>query len=360
MSKSQLSVDGGRTSPTRPGVSRLSVRTLAALLDRAAAEAFAQVVGSRYDLVNAKGRILRLPEARYSKLYEVALEDEGATVYLDIPTSLAEERQLSAGDYVSVTGRLTVNTWQGQVRMRVDVCQLELTDSPEETERKRSEMASLQQVRALRSKRIPFPFKPELKVTVICAAQNQVLPDFRDAVAPVSEMLTINEVNVSMSSAGDIASAINGAEADILVLIRGGGGVEGFAVLDDRRIVDALGQHKAFRIVGAGHAGNIGVLDLVADHAANTPADAGTYLANQLGAFFLVRDLARREIDRLKDEQATAASAGRRRDEALGRLRAENEVAKRQLTKQRAIARKLALLAGTFAALLVAMYFIKF
>lgn len=360
MNMTQPSIHEGRSVAPRSIAARLTVRTLAALLDKAAIEAFSEVVGSRYGLVQAKGRILRLPETRYSRLYDVALEADGATVYLEIPTALADERNLAAGDYVSITGRLIVNAkWEGVVKMRVEVCQLELTDSPEEIERKRSEATALQRVRDLRSKRVPFPFKPELTVTVICGAQSQVIADFLGTIAAVSAMLRISEVNVPMDSSFEIASAIERAEADILVVIRGGGSAEGFAVFDDKRVAEALGKTKAFRIVGLGHASNSGVLDLIADHASNTPADAGTFIAQQLGSFFSLRDLATKEIERLQREQVQALDAGRRRDELLGRLRAENDAGKVKVGNQEARIKKLQWLTAILIALIVLKYLFK-
>ena len=337
MSKIQPSIRTEWSAAPRPPVARLSVRTLATLLDKAAVEAFADVVGSRYGLVHAKGRVSRLPEARYNRLYDVALEEDGATVYVEIPKALADERGLSSGDYVGVTGRLAVNAkWEGVVKMRVDVCQLELIDSPEEVERKRSEVLALQRVRDLRSTRNPFPFKPELALTVICAVKSQVLSDFLGAIAGVKSMLRVTEFNVPMDSASEIASAIQSSKADILVLIRGGGTAEGFAVLDDARVIEALGANEAFRIVGTGHAVHSGILDLVADYASNTPADAGTFIARQVGSYFALRDVASKEIERLRIEHSSVAGSSRLRDVELGKLRAELASMKSDAIKQRA------------------------
>lgn len=353
MTKLHTSVGPERSAVARAPVARLSVRTLATLLDKAAIEAFADVVGSRYGLVHAKGRISRLPEVRYNRLYDVALEEDGSTVYLEIPKALADERGLSSGDYVGVTGRLSVNArWEGVVKMRVDVCQLELIDSPEEVERKRSEALALQRVRDLRSTRSPFPLKPELAVTVICAVKSQVLSDFLGAIAGVKSMLSITELNVPMDSASEIASAIQSSKADILVLIRGGGSAEGFAVLDDARVIEALGVNEAFRIVGTGHAVHSGILDLVADYASNTPADAGTFIARQIGAYFALNEVATKEIERLRSEHSTVTGSSRLRDVELGGLRAKLAAMQSDAYKQRAGFKKLAWLVAGLTVLL--------
>lgn len=350
MSKLQTSGSPELSAFVRAPVAHLSVRTLATLLDKAAIEAFADVVGSRYGLVHAKGRISRLPEARYNRLYDVALEKDGATVHLEIPKALADERGLSSGDYVGVTGRLSVNAkWEGVVKMRVDVCQLELIDSPDEVERKRSEVLALQRVRDLRSTRNPFPFKPELALTVICGVKSQVLLDFLSAIAGVKSMLKVTEVNVPMDSASAIASAIQSSKADILVLIRGGGNAEGFAVLDDARVIEALGANEAFRIVGTGHAVHSGILDLVADYASNTPADAGAFIAQQIGACFNLREVATKEIDRLRNEQSSIAGTARLGDVELGELRAKLAAMQSVASKQRAVSKNLAWVAADWA-----------
>jgi exonuclease VII large subunit len=243
--------------------------------------------------------------------------------------------------------------WEGVVKMRVDVCQLELIDSPEEVERKRSEALALHRVRELRSKRNPFPFQPELAVTVICAVKSQVLSDFLGAISGVKSMLSFTEVNVPMDSASEIASAIHSSEADILVLIRGGGGAEGFAVLDDARVIEALGASDAFRIVGTGHAIHSGILDLVADYASNTPADAGTFIARQIGAYFNLREVTTKEIERLRNEHSTVSSSSRMRDVELGELRAMLASMQSDAHMHRAAVRKLVWLIAGLTCLLV-------
>ncbi len=106
--------------------------------------------------------------------------------------------------------------WEGVVKLRVDVCELDFIDSPQEIERKRSEVLALQRVRELRATRNPFPIKPELSLTVICGANSQVLADFLDAIVDVKSMFRVTERNVPMDSASEIASAIQSSEADIL------------------------------------------------------------------------------------------------------------------------------------------------
>ncbi len=51
MNRPQTALHEGRAIASRPVAARLTVRTLAALLDKAAVDAFAEVVGSRYGLV---------------------------------------------------------------------------------------------------------------------------------------------------------------------------------------------------------------------------------------------------------------------------------------------------------------------
>ncbi len=79
-----------------------------------------------------------------------------------------------------------------------------------------------------------------------------------------------------------IATAIRDAAADVVVIIRGGGSSQDFEVFDDVRVIVALAEQRAHRVVGLGHSGNTSLLELVADVTANTPAQAGTYIRERV------------------------------------------------------------------------------
>jgi exodeoxyribonuclease VII large subunit len=83
------------------------------------------------------------------------------------------------------------------------------------------------------------------------------------------------EVPTSMLDPSSLAKAISDADADILVVIRGGGDSDQFRVFDDQRVLKALAGNKAYRITGLGHTGNRTLADLIVDHAARAGASRG-------------------------------------------------------------------------------------
>lgn len=104
--------------------------------------------------------------------------------------------------------------------------------------------------------------------------------------APNHEIVAIE---VAINDAEELAAAIEGVQADVLVLVRGGGSNEDFAVFDTVRVLSALGALACFRVVGLGHSDDTSLCDLVVDHSAVTPTAAGVFIRDQVAA---VRSLA--------------------------------------------------------------------
>src|SRR3974390_862385 len=66
-----------------------------------------------------------------------------------------------------------------------------------------------------------------------------------------------------------------------LAIVRGGGDPEWFAAFNDVRVVEALAAHRGYRVLGLGHTGDKTVADLIVEHAAAVPAEAGRHIAEQ-------------------------------------------------------------------------------
>ena len=86
----------------------------------------------------------------------------------------------------------------------------------------------------------------------------------------------------SKTQVAELSAAIREAAADVVAIIRGGGSSQDFEVFDDARVIVALAEQRAHRVVGLGHTGNTSLLELVADVTANTPAQAGTYIRERV------------------------------------------------------------------------------
>ena len=96
----------------------------------------------------------------------------------------------------------------------------------------------------------------------------------------VKSELEITEVPVNVHDPSEVAEAIRDAECDVLVVIGGGGKDRELAVFNDMEILEALAECPAFRILGIGHSNDRTIADLFVDHIANTPGDAGEFVAN--------------------------------------------------------------------------------
>lgn len=108
--------------------------------------------------------------------------------------------------------------------------------------------------------------------------------------------------------------------ADVLVLIRGGGGADDLASFNDERLVRALAGSRIPTLVGIGHETDVTLADMVADVRAATPSHA---------AQLLVPD--RQEIIRAVEQQIRqlASSIERRIAEQQAQLASELQATQR-------------------------------
>ena len=144
---------------------------------------------------------------------------------------------------------------------------------------------TLERLRALSLWRVPFPDRDVISITLIqsTSAAAQVANDCMAELTKLGDAVGVFPVRVNMLDPVAIATAIREATADdILMVIRGGGDAADFEVFEDPRVLTAMAEQKAHRVVGLGHTGNATLLDLVADYSANTPAQAGAYVRERV------------------------------------------------------------------------------
>ena len=310
-------------SPTATALPVFSTAAVNSLLNEAALKAFKAAVESDRSIVRTTGRIIALPATTYSRYYDVPLESDGSTVYLELPKKIVEAKEISIGDFVAVTGALRANVFKGVVRMRLDVWEIDPVDSPEECERKRADLAALTLVRELRKNRTPFPYKERVTISLITGPSSQVRDDLVLALGTVRSIVAVVETRVPMDAPGEIAKAIEAAEGEILVLIRGGGSADDFGAFDDERVVAAMGSKDAFCIAGIGHSGNQGIVDLVADHSASTASAAGAFIERQLEAVARTNDQFQQALARERGALAAATAINEKKSAEIYGLRSE-------------------------------------
>lgn len=269
----------------------LNTRSLNTLFGSMATQAIQTHVSQLAGVVVTAGRVGQFRDAtKYNKYYDVPLEDDGVAVLMDVRKSVFGER-VKAGDYIRVTGipSVSVSPRDGAIKIKLDVTDAVLVDSPDEVQRKRREALALSDVKRLRRARGRFPLKARMRIAVVHGRSSKVLADFMDGLGDEAPNHEIVAIEVAINDAEELAAAVEGVQADVLVLVRGGGSNEDFAVFDTVRVLSALGSLACFRVVGLGHSDDTSLCDLVVDHSAVTPTAAGVFIRDQVAA---VRSLA--------------------------------------------------------------------
>ena len=250
------------------------------------------------------------------------VDDGGAQAKVEILASLVSSRGIVPGQKVVVTGRLAVRASNYGVELRLAGSDIQLGDQEEAATSAVTAQGrmTIDRLRAISMSHVPFPDRDCVSVTLIQSnsAGAQVVNDCMAEVAQVSSAVAVRHVQINMLDPVAIATAIRNAnECDILALIRGGGSSQDFEVFDDPRVVVALAEQHVHRVVGLGHTGNRTLLDVIADHSSNTPA--------QLGGYIRERVLQRQRA------QADAVRDLRQANERLVVLEKERNVAQTQL-----------------------------
>ena len=214
------------------------------------------------------------------------VDDGGAQAKIEILASLVSSRGIVPGQNVVVTGRLAVRTSNYGVEVRLVGADIQLGDQEEavQSEVTRQGRMTIDRLRSLPLSRVSFPDKDSVSITLIqsTSAAAQVASDCMAELSQLGSAVDVYPVRINMLDPVAIATAIRDAAADVVVIIRGGGSSQDFEVFDDVRVIVALAEQRAHRVVGLGHSGNTSLLELVADVTANTPAQAGTYIRERV------------------------------------------------------------------------------
>jgi hypothetical protein len=337
-SGSAFKVQRKEPSEHAQAINELSTKSVHGLFGTVATQALQKHVEQLSLLLSTSGHIGAWRDVtRYSKFYDVELEDDGCVVMLDVRKSLLTG-MVKPGDYVRVVGfpSISVSPRDGVVKIKLDVSEVALMDSPEAARRKRSDARTLADVRALRRNRASFPIKSRLSITVIHGRGSKVVPDFYAGLGDAAASHDISLVDVSMLDAAEIAGAIKAANADVLVLVRGGGSASDFQVFGSTQVLTALGDAKGYRIVGLGHTDDTTLADMVVDHAAVTPTAAGVFVRDQQAALQRALGMAaslgeQRARDRFRQSEQSQFLATQ---QATAKLRQENESAMKAVTSK--------------------------
>ena len=288
------------------------------LLEQMAAESLPEIAG----MIRLHGRLTDPGSPKGSMYYAVKITDDGgAQAKADIPTSLIQGRGVQPGQQVVLTGRVALRSSQYGLEARIAVTDLQLGEQEETVRTAESDQGrmTLERLRCMPTVRNSFPVSDTITVALIqsASAHAQVAIDARTELEKVAEVLVIKSVPINMLDPVAIVRAIRQVDADLLMLIRGGGDSRDFDVFDDPRVVQALAECTVYRVVGLGHSGNATLLDLIADYSASTPTDAGRYVRERVESRLRKRQEMQKNWEALRTQIATSE---RERDEARVRL----------------------------------------
>ncbi|HLL08383.1 MAG TPA: exodeoxyribonuclease VII large subunit [Nocardioidaceae bacterium] len=158
----------------------------------------------------------------------------------------------------------------------------------------------------------PLPFLPR-RVGLICgrnsAAERDVVENAKRRWPAVA--FTVENVPVQgPSAARDVIEAVQrldkAAEVDVIVISRGGGSVEDLLAFSDEGLLRAVAASRTPVVSAIGHEQDTPLLDLVADHRASTPTDAGKLVVPDMA-----EEMQRTSALRARTRQAVVAFVDR-------------------------------------------------
>ena len=224
---------------------------------------------------------------RYSYIYGVPLHDpvEGTVLELNIPRRLADRARGLERSGVRARGDLEPNVYQGKISFRLVVREIEPAAPNEGGEEREAErrLSALLRGWSRGGRRFPKA-RPgsRIRATVIHPVTGVVLDDFARQLGEAGNLAEFRALAVATNSSEEIAQAIQAAEGELVVLIRGGGSPQDFEAFNDARVVEAWMSKDAFTVSALGHSGDVTLLDPLSDLSCPTPTAAGTEVRERL------------------------------------------------------------------------------
>ena len=258
---------------------------------------FGELVGAKLDEVRASlaawalpvvvtGLLGEFPPVRFGTIYRLPLTDPdvpATAAYMNVRETTLERAGVRPGDLVRVTGAVAAELFRGDVSIRLQVFAVE-HEVPEEAPRQRVEKIALETIRRLALNKRPFPVivQPTLALIHSAASEARVADDFLGALGSAVPPENIRRIPTSMRDPAALVKALRDARSDVVALVRGGGEALDFQVFERPEVLEALGACIGYRVLGLGHTADRTLAELVADHAASTPAAAGEHVRRQI------------------------------------------------------------------------------
>ena len=217
--------------------------------------------------------------------YYATISEGDSTASIVVPKKICEANEVKSGQYVRATGRLELIKSKNQnnaFEIRLIATSVDHIDSPEKAKAQSDAHNFVLRLLSTESKRNPFPLGSNISVHVVLAKTSDVKQDFENAIKSIKHALEIQYDFVDITSSDEVSQAIQRAKAQVLLIIRGGGSDQQFAVFSKPSVISALLAFPGYRILAVGHAKNKTISDYFCDFACDTPTAAGYELTEKL------------------------------------------------------------------------------
>jgi exonuclease VII large subunit len=238
------------------------------------------------------------------------------------------ENRFQAGDYVAVIGTIVTQSRAatGTIELRLHcsrVARAQYSGEAFEPTQPDSPLVALFKLKDLRIERHVFPACTPLNVSVIYpeSLESSVLADFQEEVLKLGDQVIVNPIPTAIEDSDKIAAAVERVQADVLVLIRGGGEDLRLGAFDHPAVFGAIARSRTYRIAGLGHTRDTTVSDLVCDYVAQTPSFAAVHITSTV----LERCRTEQRRQALSDERDAFLAEKRLAERRVQRLEAQKE-----------------------------------
>jgi exonuclease VII large subunit len=199
---------------------------------------------------------------------------------MDIKKSQLEACNLTGGEFVRVVGTMATKYNQFtnfQVKPFLNVSHIEPIESSAVIASRKNDQANLEALKKINPERHIFPFKSNIKISILCSRQSEVFLDLTKELVGLSNV-SFEQILVNMTSPEEIAAGIMKSTGDVLVIIRGGGNSNDFECFNSTALLTEINKFQGYRILGIGHSSHTTLADCVCDYSASTPTRAGVHI----------------------------------------------------------------------------------
>lgn len=253
--------------------------------------ATADALAARFGAVAVRGELSGLARAASGHVYFSLKDADGAPALLRCAMFRRAATLLdfapADGQQVELRGRLGVYEARGELQMVVESMRRVGEGALfEEFLRRRARLAAEGLFDVARKR--PLPAHPRVLGVItslaaaalrdVLAALQRRAPQVRVVIYPAP----VQGADAPAALVSALAAAAGRAEADVLLLVRGGGSLEDLWAFNDERLVRAIAASPLPVVCGVGHESDVTLADLVADLRAPTPTAAAELAAPAL------------------------------------------------------------------------------